>query len=67
MIVNRPVDFDGTDEEKRENFLTHHFVNWDDEYRCSDCDCKPWHVAAKYPCGYDVPRETVTISTTGDE
>lgn len=67
MIVSRPVKFSGSDAQKRENFLSHHFVNWDDEYRCSNCDCKPWHAAAEYPCCSDVPREVVEISNTGGE
>jgi hypothetical protein len=55
MIVNRPVAFPGTEEEKAANFRTHHFIGID--RRCMDCDCKTWHVAADYPCGTEPPRE----------
>lgn len=57
--MNEPIAFNGTDEEKKVNFKTHNF--WADdgiEYRCCDCDCKPWHKAAYYPCGTNPPRET---------
>ena len=61
MIINEPIPFQGTEEEKKANFATHHF--WADdgvEYRCCDCDCKPWHKAAFYPCGTEnIPRQNV--------
>jgi hypothetical protein len=42
------LPFTGTDEEAEANFRTHFFG---DEGRCYDCDCRPWGVWAKYPCG----------------
>lgn len=64
ITVNRPVPFQGTDEEKAANRATHNFqgICEGEEYmdfRCLNCDCKPWHAAADYPCGAVVPRETV--------
>ena len=64
--INRPVKFQGTDEEKQANRRTHHFspTDWDEDgpqdYRCMDCECKPGHKAADYPCGTNPPRETIT-------
>ena len=63
--INRPVRFQGTSDEAAVNRRTHHFVvtDWDEdgpcERRCADCDCKPWHAAADYPCGTEPPRETI--------
>lgn len=61
VTINEPVPFEGTEEQKSANFKTHHFVDCcgDYEYRCSQCDCKPWHKAASYPCGVEPPRRTV--------
>ena len=57
MLMNSPVPFEGTDEQRKENLATHYFTHMGDyEYRCSDCDCKPWHAAASYPCGTEPPR-----------
>ena len=61
----RPIKFEGTKEQLAANRATHRF--WHDgdfEYRCCDCDCKPWHAAASYPCGKtDIPWEKVTFTT----
>lgn len=66
MLVNKPIPFDGTEEERKANFNTHCFVPEDVEgldFRCSQCDCKPWHVAASFPCGEaEIPRHTVEVS-----
>lgn len=64
MRINRPVAFPGTDEERLANNATHNFItNWygEDscETRCGDCDCRPSHVAADYPCGTEPPREVI--------
>lgn len=56
MTINMPAKFAGSSKQRRENFLTHYFVDWGDEVRCSECDCKPWHRTASYPCGSNVPR-----------
>lgn len=56
--INVPVPFEGTKEEIMANFKTHNFTWGSDEYdaRCSECDCKPAHAAAHYPCGNEPPR-----------
>ena len=36
----------------------------DGEVYCDECCCKPWHTTAAYPCGADVPRETIEIGVT---
>jgi len=64
--VTRPVEFSGTEIEKRANRSTHRFLTEqysedDFETRCTECDCKPWHQTANYPCGANVPRETITV------
>lgn len=71
--INRPIPFQGSDEEKAENLATHFFdrLPYDDYFdsRCIRCDCKPWHAAALYPCGQEPPRETVSVEgpvTMGD-
>lgn len=58
-MINRPVAFPGTPDEARANRLTHIFDYSDADTRCLDCDCRPSHVAASYPCGARVPREVV--------
>lgn len=58
---NRPVPFSGTREQRHINVMTHDWVTWDGETECRECCCKPWHTTATYPCGADVPRETINI------
>lgn len=53
-MVNVPQPFEGTKEERTANYRSHSFYGEDG--RCWDCDCKPWHEAAFYPCGARVPR-----------
>lgn len=61
MPGTRPIRFTGTAEEAAANFATHNFFSTgygdDGDYRCGDCDSRPSHAAARYPCGADVPRE----------
>lgn len=57
QVVNAPVGFTGTSEERAANYATHNFSG-DEDGRCYGCDCKPWHVSASYPCGATVPRAT---------
>lgn len=60
--MNVPVPFTGTDEQKRANYATHRFTRDEDgEVRCWNCDCKPWHVAATYPCGVTPPRMDINV------
>lgn len=54
-MITRPVSFKGTQEERQHNYNTHYFI----EERCSYCDCRPYGACAEYPCGADVPMETV--------
>ncbi len=59
MAFTRPVRFPGTDAEIAANRRTHYFVEWDEEVRCGDCDCRPFGTIATWPCGAKVPTETV--------
>ena len=59
--LNRPVPFAGTEDEARKNFVSHNWRNvGDGEVVCIDCEHKPWHVGASYPCGTEAPRGNVT-------
>lgn len=62
MSIDRPVEFPGTHEESEANFRTHTWVveHPDEPLRCSECDAAAWHVAARWPCGTEPPRETLT-------
>jgi hypothetical protein len=60
--IDRPVRFTGTPEEAAKNRETHVWCYYEDEVECGECCAKPWHAAASYPCGVDVPRETVTVA-----
>lgn len=55
MPGTRPIRFAGTADEAIANRATHAFGGIDD--RCYDCDAKPSHAAASYPCGVEPPRE----------
>lgn len=55
----RPVPFAGTDAQLLRNRRSHQFGGIDG--RCWECDVKPWHESANYPCGAQIPRETVEI------
>jgi hypothetical protein len=58
-MINRPIAFQGSEEERQTNRDSHNFSYDYEEVRCFDCDCRPSHVAADYPCGTEPPRETV--------
>jgi hypothetical protein len=58
MQVNVPVPFPGTAEERAANRATHFFGGIDG--RCFDCDSRPTHVAADYPCCVEPPRMWIT-------
>jgi hypothetical protein len=62
MIINQPIPFQGSDEERKANRESHNFSYDYEEVRCFNCDCRPSHRAASYPCGAEVPRETVEVS-----
>lgn len=55
--IDRPLRFPGTPAMILANRRTH---NWDAFGRCYDCDCKDHGTVAEWPCGADVPRETVS-------
>jgi len=65
--VTRPVEFPGTELEARQNRQTHRFIATDydedgpQDFRCMECDCKPGSMTSRYPCGSNVPRETITV------
>jgi hypothetical protein len=63
ITIDLPVRFSGTAEESAANFRTHAFA-WDDDgdTRCMNCDCRPSHAAASYPCGTEPPRQIVTVA-----
>ena len=50
-----PMPFTGTEKEALANYRTHRWGPPPD-CRCWNCDCKPGHVAASYPCGQEPPR-----------
>lgn len=57
-MSHSPVPFQGTDEERAVNRATHNFFyDHEGNGECMGCACKPWHVAASYPCGVEPPRE----------
>ena len=55
--VSVPVRFDGTTEQRERNIRSHFWVADGDAGVCNDCEAKPFHVAAGWPCGVDVPRQ----------
>lgn len=62
-IVNMPKPFDGTEEQRRANYRTHRFLPVGGEFYCDNCEAKPWHVAASYPCGAFIPRIDITLTS----
>jgi hypothetical protein len=65
--LNRPVPFTGTPAEAAANMDTHMWFCYGDEVECDRCLAKPWHTTAAYPCGTNVPRETVEVTRTVTE
>jgi len=62
-MIDQPKKFDGSEEERLANYESHRFSQVsEDEVVCIDCDVKPWHLCADWPCGFDVPREIVDDS-----
>lgn len=62
MKVDAPVPFAGSHKMAKDNFDTHIWQQVDEcEVRCFHCDSKPWHAAAFYPCGAEVPRQLITM------
>ncbi len=52
-----PIRFDGSTEQREANIHSHFWVDDGDAGVCDTCSCKPFHVAAAWPCGVDVPRQ----------
>ena len=65
FTINRPVRFQGTEEQRERNYRSHDWMATGDpedgDVRCWRCDAKPWHAAASYRCGDEPPRETVEV------
>lgn len=57
--VSRPVAFSGTDAEREHNRRSH-AIDWE-EGRCWSCDCRWMSKSYDYPCGAEVPRETIEV------
>jgi hypothetical protein len=57
-ILHRPMAWPGTEEQKMSNRATHLYFG-DDDWRCTNCDCRPGGTVADWPCGTEPPRETV--------
>jgi hypothetical protein len=59
-VISLPIEFPGTDEQRRANRNSHNFQCVGDpddgEVRCASCDCRPSYVSASWPCGAEVPR-----------
>ena len=55
-----PMPYPGTAADHAENLASHDWPKTSPDARCRRCDCKPWYVAARWPCGADVPRVSVT-------
>lgn len=48
------------------NYYSHNFTyDHDEPARCTECDCKPVHKAAHYPCGEEPPRMLRTLDDDG--
>lgn len=64
-----PVEFAGTEDERRANLASHHFVSNDPEEvaRCVDCDSRYLSVSSYWPCGVHVPRRDFSKPETPDE
>lgn len=59
-MIDAPVEFPGTPEERRDNYNSHAWVYQGDpddgDVRCGDCDCNSWGISSGWPCGADIPR-----------
>ena len=67
MIINRPVAFQGTEEQRRANHATHdihtyQFGEDDYESECVGCCCSPYGAVYDHPCGTE-PREWFDTDT----
>lgn len=62
-LISRPQEFPGSPAEAQANRDSHAYAYTggpeDADVRCWHCDCRPSYVSASWPCGAEVPRETV--------
>lgn len=54
--MSAPIPFDGPPEQARANYRSHSWISHFGETVCMECESKPWHASAHYPCGASVPR-----------
>lgn len=65
--VDMPVPFSGTQDQRIANRKTHYWrEDYGAEVLCFNCEAKPWHVAAEYPCGTSPPRQQIPRSEIKD-
>lgn len=62
VLVNVPLPYEGTDEQRKQNYLSHAWSFDGGDMVCGRCDVKTWHISADYPCGADVPRHDVEVT-----
>lgn len=54
MLVDMPMKFPGSQEERIANRDSHRFDY--ESARCIECDCRPWGRIVEWACGAEVPR-----------
>lgn len=60
QAIDVPLPFQGTDEQKRENYATHNWVQESmTEVVCTKCGAYVYMVASDYPCGEEPPRTII--------
>lgn len=62
MWIDTPAPYEGTEDEIKANRASHIWLSGDSDARCIQCDCKPWHIHADYPCGVEAPRIIKEVS-----
>ena len=69
-VTNRPLAWQGTDDERDANYASHRFAYdgdpADGDARCTRCDCRQWGTIAGWPCDAPVPREVFTFVRNAD-
>lgn len=62
FVRSTPVEFAGTQTERKANHASHVWVVCDDgEVRCAECDVKDGWADSDYPCGEPAPRHLETV------
>lgn len=59
-IINQPLPFPGSDSEGEANYDSHRWVSEGGDVCCIDCDVKPHHTSADWPCRINIPRTVMT-------